>query len=122
LPEKCYGCTDPTAHGNGKDGENSTWEEHGETRMEKAKRLIREDVHPEIKALMLMDILDTEISPESRLLSYSLLAIARGTEDSDSQPIADALESIASELGSLTQAIDNQITLMESSRNLRSSL
>ena len=105
-----------------KDGENSAWEEHAETRMEKVKRLIREDVHPEIKALMLMDIVDTEISLESRLLSYSLLAIARGTEDSDSQPIADALASIALELGSLTQAIDNQITLMESSRDLRSSL
>ena len=105
-----------------KDGENSAWEEHAETRMEKAKRLTREDVHPEIKALMLMDILDTEISAESRLLSYSLLAIARGVEDSDSQPIADALASIALELGSLTQAIDNQITLMESSRDLRSSL
>ena len=107
---------------NRKDGENSTWEEHGETRMEKVKRLIREDVHPEIKALMLMDILDTEISPEDRLLSYSLLAVARSMEDSNTRPIADALESIASELGSLSQAIDNQITLMESSRNLRSSL
>ena len=105
-----------------KDGENSAWEEHAETRMEKVKRLIREDFHPETKALMIMDILDTEISPEDRLLSYSLLAIARGTEDSDSQPIADALASIALELGSLTQAIDNQITLMESSRDLRSSL
>ena len=105
-----------------KDGENSTWTRKGKEETEKLKRLLREDVHPETKALMLMDILDTEISPESRLLSYSLLAIARGTEDSDSQPIADALESIASELGSLTQAIDNQITLMESSRNLRSSL
>ena len=105
-----------------KDGENSAWEEHAETRMEKVKRLIREDFHPETKALMIMDILDTEISPENRLLSYSLLAIARGTEDSDSQPIADALASIALELGSLTQAIDNQITLIESVKDLRSSL
>ena len=105
-----------------KDGENSTWTRKGKEETEKLKRLLREDVHPETKALILMDILDTEISAEDRLLSYSLLAIARGTEDSDSQPIADALESIASELGSLTQAIDNQITLMESSRNLRSCL
>ena len=107
--------------------EDSVWEdnfrkENTETRVEKAKRLMREDVHPELKALMLMDILDTEISPESRLLSYSLLAIARSTEDSDSQPIADALASIALELGSLTQAIDNQITLIESVKDLRSSL
>ena len=110
-----------------KDGENSAWEanfrkENTETLMEKAKRLMREDVHPETKALILMDILETEISLESRLLSYSLLAIARGTEDSDSQPIADALASIALELGSLTQAIDNQITLIESVKDLRSSL
>ena len=105
-----------------KDGENSAWEEHAETRMEKAKRLMREDVHPELKALMLMDILETEISPENRLLSYSLLAIARGVEDSNSQSIADALESIATEIGSLTQAIDNQITLIESVKNLETSL
>ena len=98
-----------------KDGENSTWEEHGETRMEKAKRLIREDVHPEIKALMLMDILDTEISPEYRLLSYSLLAIARSMEDSESRPVADALESIASEVGRLSQTL-------EAIENLRNSL
>jgi hypothetical protein len=75
---------------------------------------MREDVHPELKALMLMDILETEISPESRLLSYSLLAIARGAEDSDSQPIADALESIATEIGSLAQAIESMEKLRTS--------
>ena len=105
-----------------KDGENSAWEEHAETNTEKARRLIREDFHPETKALMLMDIVDAEISPEDRLLSYSLLAVARSMEDSNTRPIADALASKALELGSLTQAIDNQITLMESSRDLRSSL
>ena len=98
-----------------KDGENSAWEEHAETRMEKVKRLIREDVHPELKALMLMDIVDTEISLESRLLSYSLLAVARSMEDSNTRPIADALESIATELGSLSQTL-------ESMEKLRSSL
>ena len=97
-----------------KDGENSAWEEHAETRMEKVKRLIREDFHPEIKALMLMDILDTEISPEDRLLSYSLLAIARSMEDSESRPIADALESIASELGSLSQTLESMEKLRTS--------
>ena len=97
-----------------KDGENSAWEEHAETRMEKVKRLIREDVHPELKALMLMDIVDTEISLESRLLSYSLLAIARSMEDSESRPIADALESIASELGSLSQTLESMEKLRTS--------
>ena len=97
-----------------KDGENSAWEEHAETRMEKVKRLIREDFHPEIKALMLMDILDTEISPEDRLLSYSLLAVARSMEDSNTRPIADALESIASELGSLSQTLESMEKLRTS--------
>ena len=97
-----------------KDGENSAWEEHAETRMEKVKRLIREDFHPEIKALMLMDILDTEISPEDRLLSYSLLAVARSMEDSESRPIADALESIATELGSLSQTLESMEKLRTS--------
>ena len=98
---------------------DSVWEdnfrkENTETRMEKAKRLMREDVHPELKALMLMDILETEISPENRLLSYSLLAIARGVEDSNSQSIADALESIATEIGSLAQAIESMEKLRTS--------